>query len=97
MVNKACSQQIKSCCIDIDNDENRCELCKKAYIFDNIHDFTEWILRQKNSILLAHNFKAYDGILIMKNFMENVLPKDAKNSLSILNNGNKIIAMKFRN
>ena len=28
--------------------------------------------------------------------MENVMPKDAKNSLSILNNGNKIIAMKFR-
>jgi G:T-mismatch repair DNA endonuclease (very short patch repair protein) len=32
----------------------------------------------------------------MKHFLENCLPKDSKNSLNILNNGNKIIAMKFR-
>jgi hypothetical protein len=96
VVNLALAQKICSKCVDELDSTKRCNDCKKRHSFDNISNFTKWILKQKRSTIIAHNFKAFDGIFLLKNFLDNVLPTDSKNTVSVINNGNKIISMKFR-
>jgi len=60
VVNLAMAQQICSKCVDILDDTKRCSKCQKKHLHYDINTFTNWILKQKNSILIAHDFKAFD-------------------------------------
>ena len=67
------AQKVCKKCLDIPY-ENRCDECKKQYIFYSLSDYCNWALKQKNTIQIAHNLKGYDGVFILKYFLENILP-----------------------
>ena len=52
----AMAQKICSKCVDILDDTKRCSKCQKRHLHFDIDTFTNWILKQKNCILIAHNF-----------------------------------------
>lgn len=96
IVNFAAAQLICPNCVNYLDEEKRCNECKQRHEFENIEQFTDWLLNKNNAIVIAHNFKAYDGILLMKHILESRIPCDEKKTLRIISNGNKIISLLFR-
>ena len=91
-VNLAMAQKICNDCLDkID----RCKDCELKHIFYNIDDYCNWALRQQNTIQIAHNMKAYDGIFILNFITNNMLPYE-KQMPQVISNSTKIISLKFR-
>ena len=51
-----------------------CHLWKKTAYFQNINYLSNWALIQKKTYEIAHNLKGFDGVFILKYFLENILP-----------------------
>jgi len=94
VVNLAMAQKICVKCLDLPY-ENRCSECMEKYIFYNLKDYCDWCLKQKYTIQIAHNLKGYDGVFILKNFLENLLP--CESTPNVILNGCKILSIMFRN
>ena len=93
-VNLAIAQRINTCCLNILIENDRCENCKKIYQFSNIEDFGQWSIKQKNTIQIAHNLKAYDGHFILQFLLHSMLPTDQKPNVIL--NGSKLLSISFR-
>ncbi len=88
MAQKVCEKCLASC-------GDLCENCNIKHIFYNITDYCKWALRQKNTIQIAHNMKAYDGIFILNYIIKNMLPYEKKMP-EVISNGTKILSLEFR-
>ena len=93
VVNLAMAQKVCKKCLDITY-ENRCNECKKQYIFYSLSDYCNWALKQKSIIQIAHNFKGYDGVFILKYFLKNILPFES--TPDVILTGFKILAITHR-
>jgi hypothetical protein len=60
--------------------------------FENIEDFINYVLKQKNKTFIAHNLKGYDGWLIHNHLIQNFKIKPNKIVLA----GQKIMTMQFK-
>jgi hypothetical protein len=70
------------------------ESCDNSGNFNfNNNDFCNWLLEQNNYTGFAHNLKAYDGIFIMKYFVDNPLPTDSLPKIVL--NGLKLMSIEF--
>ena len=63
------AQKVCKKCVDLTY-YKRCQECHKRYIFHNLGDYCDWALKQKQTIQIAHNLKGYDGVFILKYFLE---------------------------
>ena len=63
-------------------------------IFHNLGDYCDWALKQKQTIQISHNLKGYDGVFIIKYFMENLLP--CESTPEVILTGCKIIGIMHR-
>ena len=93
VVNLAMAQKVCKNCVDLAYDK-RCRECHKKYIFYNLGDYCDWALKQKHSIHIAHNLKGYDGVFILKYFLENLLPYET--TPEVILTGCKILAIMHR-
>ena len=93
IVNLAMAQKVCKKCVDLTYDQ-RCEECNKKYIFYNLADYCDWAMRQKNTVQIAHNLKGYDGVFILKYFLENLLP--CESTPEVILTGCKILAIMHR-
>lgn len=92
-VNLAMAQKI---CVKCLASNEKCSDCEIKHVFYNIQDYCNWALRQRNTIQIAHNMKAYDGIFILNFITNNMLPYE-KVMPSVISNGTKILSLEFRN
>ena len=93
VVNLAMAQKICKKCVDLTYDQ-RCDECLKKYIFYNLKDYCDWAIRQKHTVQIAHNLKGYDGVFILKYFLENLLP--CETTPEVILTGCKILAIMHR-
>ena len=93
VVNLAVAQKL---CLKCENlyMSQRCKSCQEVYYFDNIDDYCDWALKQKNTIQIAHNMQGYDGLFIYKYIIDNLCPFDSVPETIV--NGTKLIYMSFR-
>jgi hypothetical protein len=91
MAKKICEK-----CVNILIEENRCNDCQKIHIFENIDEYCEWALNQTNTIQIAHNMQGYDGIFLLENFINNLLPSDPSNGPVSIHNGLKILCIRWK-
>ena len=93
VVNLAIAQKICINCLDLKFDE-RCDECRQTYVFYNITDYCNWCLKQKNTVQIAHNMQAYDGLFILKHFIESNIPTDRP--VDVIRRGNNLLSIMFR-
>ena len=92
IVNLAMARKVCKNCFD---NEDKCNECQKPYVFYSIDEFCEWSLNQKNTIQIAHNFKGFDGIFIMRYISKN--RKQCQSKPQVILRGTKLISIKFNN
>ena len=83
-------------CVDILIEEKRCDECKKIHIFNNIDDYCAWSLDQHNTTQIAHNMQGYDGVFIIDNYLNNILPSDSSKGPTTIHNGLKILCIEWK-
>ena len=93
VVNLAMAQKVCKECLDIPY-QNRCSMCTQQYIFYSLQNYCDWCVKQKHTIQIAHNFKGYDGVFILKYFLENLLP--CETTPEVILTGCKILAIRHR-
>ena len=90
VVNLAMAQKVCKKCLDVPY-EKRCKDCTTQYIFYSLQEYCDWCVNQKHTIQIAHNLKGYDGVFILKYFLENLLPCESKPDVKLL--GCKVLAI----
>jgi len=93
VVNLAVAKKVCLTCMNNLDEKTRCDECQKYYQFSNISDFCKWLLEHKNTIVIAHNLKGYDGIFIYNYFLNNMRNGDTLTGLSTITNGSKLMAI----
>jgi hypothetical protein len=93
VVNLAMAQKVCKKCLDIPY-QDRCNECTSKYIFYSLKEYCDWSVKQKNTIQIAHNLKGYDGVFILKYFLENLLP--CETTPEVILTGCKILCIKHR-
>ena len=93
VVNLAMAQKVCLNCLDLKFEE-RCKDCKQTYVFNNISEYCDWCLKQKHTVQIAHNMQAYDGLFILKHFIESNIPTDRP--VDVIRRGNSLLSIMFR-
>ena len=74
-------------------EKGKCE-CEEPQPFTNNISFCDWLFSKKNSVTIAHNFRAFDGIFIMEYMLKTITNFDKMPS--ILLKGAKLLSIEFR-
>jgi hypothetical protein len=81
-------------CVSCLNNNKVCSSCQIHHKFYTIADFCLWLLEQNHFTCIAHNFKEFDGMFILRWFSENIVP--CEKPLETIINGTKVISLTFK-
>ena len=79
-------------CLD-NNNITKCLFCESKCFWDN-NSFCDWVFSLKDTICLAHNFRSFDGILLLENIYQNMTILDRMPKLLL--NGSKILSLEYK-